>query len=226
MASLPFLGVRHMTTEIDRSAAALREDWLVQLARAMEPVIAARAGVSFPSYRVTCGFPSKGGELGRKTRVRGQCWAASASEDLHAEIFLSPVEDDPATVAAILAHEMIHAAMPEAGHKRPFQIAAAAIGHAAPFTGSEPTPEFMTWAGPLIDSLSPYPHRRLNVRGAVAQKKKQTGRMLKCECAACGYTARTTRKWLEDAGTPICPVDGHGPMAHDPLTGPGDDGEA
>ena len=34
---------------------------------------------------------------------------------------------------------------------------------------------------------------------------KQTTRMLKCECPACGYTVRTTRKWL-DIAVPTCPV--------------------
>lgn len=201
----------------DRTAEALREDWLSQLARMMEATMSDRAGVSFPPYRVTCGFPSKGGELGKKTRVRGQCWSAAASDDQHAEIFISPVEDDPATVAAILAHEMLHAALPQAGHKRPFQIAAAKIGHKPPFTTSEPTPEFMGWAGPLIAQLAPYPHRRLNALAPVAQKKKQTGRMLKCECSQCGYTVRTARKWLEEAGAPICPKDDHGRMSHEPL---------
>jgi hypothetical protein len=198
-------------------AAELREDWLSQLAKAFESVIADRAGVSFPPYRVTCGFPSKGGELGKKTRTRGQCWSASASEDQHAEIFISPVEDDPATVAAILAHEMLHAAMPEAGHKRPFQIAAAKIGHCAPFTSSEPTPDFMAWAAPIIAQLAPYPHRRLNALSPVAQKKKQTGRMLKCECSECGYTVRTARKWLEERGAPFCGTEGHPRMTHEPL---------
>jgi hypothetical protein len=206
-----------MTNQLDRSAEALREDWLSQLARLMQPIIAERTGASFPPYRVTCGFPSKGGMLGKKTRVRGQCWSAAASDDQHAEIFISPVEDDRATIAAILAHEMIHAAMPEAGHKRPFQIAAAKIGHQPPFTTSEPTPAFMAWAQPLLDQLAPYPHRRLNALSPVAQKKKQTGRMLKCECSQCGYTVRTARKWLEEAGAPICPKDDHGRMIHDPL---------
>src|SRR3546814_8218449 len=73
-------------------AAELREDWLSQLAKAFEPVLAERAGLSFPSYRVTCGFPSKGGELGKKKRVRGQCWSAEASDDQHAEISIRSEE--------------------------------------------------------------------------------------------------------------------------------------
>jgi hypothetical protein len=168
---------------------------------------------------VTCGFPSKGGELGAKTRVRGQCWSPEASADLHAESFISPVEDGAATVAAILAHEMIHAALPLAGHGKAFQVAARRIGHKRPFTTSHPTPAFMAWAAPLIHRLPGYPHRRLNALRPVAQPKKQGARMLKAECIAettdgiCGYTVRITRRWVETIGAPHCPR--HGAMTLD-----------
>lgn len=38
-------------------------------------------------------------------------------------------------------------------------------------------------------------------------KKQQRNRHLKCECPRCGYTVRTSRKWLLQAGAPVCPVD-------------------
>ncbi len=34
--------------------------------------------------------------------------------------------------------------------------------------------------------------------------------MLKADCAACGYTVRVTRKWLDRVGAPCCPK--HGAM--------------
>lgn len=43
-------------------------------------------------------------------------------------------------------------------------------------------------------------------------KKKQGTRMIKCACGECGYTVRTTAKWLE-VGPPCCPL--HGPMQAD-----------
>ncbi|MEM8759212.1 MAG: transcription elongation protein SprT [Pseudomonadota bacterium] len=165
---------------------------------------------TLPPYRVTCGFPSKGGMIGGKTRTRGQCWSAEASEDGHAEIFISPVEDDVDVVAAILAHEMIHAALPKAGHNRTFQIAARAIGHEAPFTTAAPTAAFWSWARPLIATLPPYPHRRLNAQAPIAARKPQKNRQIKCECPTCGYIARTTRSWIEKVGPPHCPL--HGEM--------------
>lgn len=35
-------------------------------------------------------------------------------------------------------------------------------------------------------------------------EKKDGTRMIKCECASCGYVVRTTKKWLEK-GNPFCP---------------------
>lgn len=42
-----------------------------------------------------------------------------------------------------------------------------------------------------------------------SRPKPQTGRLIKAECAECGYTVRVTAKWLE-IGPPHCPA--HGAM--------------
>ena len=47
--------------------------------------------------------------------------------------------------------------------------------------------------------------RWLIARRPSKKKRPQTGRMLKVECVACGYLARTTRIWLELKGPPLCP---------------------
>ncbi len=46
-----------------------------------------------------------------------------------------------------------------------------------------------------------YPHRTLDV---TVNARKQSTRLLRIVCPACGYTARTTRHWL-DRGLPTCP---------------------
>lgn len=219
-----------MTANVDNTTR-LREAWLSRLAGLMVKVIEQRAGVKLPPYRVTCGFPSRGGELGKDSRVRGQCWAASASDDGHAEVFISPVEAESKVVAEILAHELIHAALPQAGHKKPFQAAAAKVGFTAPFTTATPTPEFDAWCAPLLAKVGAYPHARLVAMRPVAAPKKQTARLLKAICMAgagdaeCGYTVRVTRKWVE-VGAPCCPL--HGAMEVEGLDeiedGEGDDG--
>jgi len=66
------------------------------------------------------------------------------------------------------------------------------------------------------------PHARLETSGLTTSPKKQATRMIKCECQTCGYTIRTARKWLESAGAPICPHEGHGQMSHEPLEAEGE----
>ena len=113
----------------------------------------ARWSLSMPAklpsrVRVAIGFTSRGA----KGKAIGECWDNRRSGGGHFEIFIRPdlahaSDAMPAQIAAILAHELVHAA----------------VGIAA------------------------------------------------------GYTVRTARKWLETAGAPLCPVEGHGPMRHDPV---------
>lgn len=51
-----------------------------------------------------------------------------------------------------------------------------------------------------------------DIKGRLAEQIRtcdepvKAGRLLKVTCPTCGYVVRTTRKWLETAGAPICPV--------------------
>lgn len=187
-----------------------REDWLLAAATLIEQVLADKADLELGAYRVTCGWPSKGGAGGKK-RVLGQAWNSAASADDHGEVFISPMEAEPRTVLAILAHELIHIALPiGTGHKGPFIKAAAAIGFRAPFTQLNMGDEMAEWLDPMLASLPAYPHARLDPAGAEGAPKKQTTRMIKAVCTVddCGYTARLTRKWIDALGAPICPAHG------------------
>src|SRR6516164_4587655 len=42
-------------------------------------------------------------------------------------------------------------------------------------------------------------------RTGKSKRGKVGSRLMKCECAECGYVVRTTRKWLDDVGAPLCP---------------------
>jgi len=59
------------------------------------------------------------------------------------------------------------------------------------------------WADPIIESLGPLPHAPLEALSS--DKKKQTTRMIKCECSDCGFTFRTASKWLEGGSDLRCP---------------------
>jgi hypothetical protein len=63
------------------------------------------------------------------------------------------------------------------------------------------TPEFTAWAETLLKRIGLYP------AGFLTDTPKQGTRLVKCECSACGYLARVTRKWISLSGPPICPSD-------------------
>ena len=81
------------------------------------------------------------------------------------------------------------------------------------------------WPSRRSSLMSAPSHARLNTVGESAAPKKQKTRMLKCACATCGYTVRTAPKWLELAGAPLCPIEDHGWMEHEPLDDEGEHGE-
>jgi hypothetical protein len=180
-----------------------RESWLSALAALMRPEFAARGLTLPPVVRVSCGWPCKRAlSSGKGGRTIGQCFNPSCSADGSTEVFISPVLSDSMRVADVLCHELIHAAMPEAEHKAPFAHAAKRMGLTGKPTATEAGPEFLAWAGPLVESLGAYPHATLDLS---KRMKVQTTRMIKAECPECGYTARTTRKWLDAMGAPLCP---------------------
>jgi hypothetical protein len=67
---------------------------------------------------------------------------------------------------------------------------------------------------PILEAVGPLPHGRLQLAiGASShsnRRNKRYFRPVKCACSNCGYTVHTTRKWLELAGTLLCPK--HGQM--------------
>lgn len=179
-----------------------REAWLTALVSEIRPAFEA-IGFPLPALiRVTCGFPSR--HARSLNRAIGEHWSPSASSDGTHEILISPVEDDPVKVAAILFHELSHAACGNT-HRGDF-VAAVRMLHLE----GKPTSTFAgqkfhdEWSA-LIDSLGPYPHAALRVG---ADRKVQSTRMLKACCPQCGYTIRLTAKW-QALGLPICPVDGN-----------------
>lgn len=203
-----------------------RESWLNAVAQGMAPLFEALDAPLPDRVRVAIGFTSRGA----KGKAIGECWDNRLSADGHFEIFIRPdlahaPDAMPAQIAAILAHELVHAAVGiAAGHGRAFKRIAVGLGLVGPMRATTPGDAFLSAIAPILSAAGPLPHARLDTGGETTRPKKQAARMLKCECATCGYTVRTARKWLEKAGAPLCPVDGHGPMRHDaPDT---DEGEA
>jgi hypothetical protein len=117
----------------------------------------------------------------------------------------------PGEVAAILAHELCHAAAGlKAGHGRAFRKVALAIGLEGPMTSTSAGEGFIALVAPILAAAGPLPHARLDLDGLTTKPKKQGSRLIKCECGECGYVVRVARKWIDEKGAPHCPE--HGAM--------------
>lgn len=175
-----------------------REQWLNRAITEIRVYLTERLDRDVPSIRVSVGFP--GGN--RTRRVIGQCWATTASEDGVAQVFVHPSLVHPVTVLEVLVHEMVHAIDDcEHGHRGPFVRMAKAAGLEGKITATKAGPELEAVLGTIAERLGDYPHAAL----VPNQKRRASAtRMLKISCPACGYTARTTKKWL-DVGVPVCP---------------------
>lgn len=200
-----------------------RESWLMAATNALRPHFAL-IGVVLPDrIRFSMGFPS----TGRKGKRIGECWHSSASGDDTHEIYIRPDQAEPVAVLGILCHELVHAALPlGSGHGPVFKQAALAIGLEGKMRSALPGPALNGRLETLAAELGPLPHAPLDFeRRGEDSPKKQGTRLMKAECltAACGYTVRITRKWLDAVGAPCCPA--HGEMSVEGWPSEGDDDE-
>lgn len=188
-----------------------RQEWMEKASQSLRALFRSKGHQVPGEVRVSIGWP-KGSHGGKK--AIGQCWATEASADKHHEIFISPElghngkvkagEMASVRIITTMAHEFCHAvAGNKAGHRRPFQLVAGAIGFMGPWTTTPEGPELIAWSRQCIKIIGPFPAGALSA----LERKKQGTRLLKCECSECGYLVRITRKWIETAGPPICPTD-------------------
>jgi len=182
-----------------------RENWLNFVAGRLAPAFAGRGALLPERIRIALGFPS----TGRRGKRVGECWDSTASRDGTFEIYVRPDVDEPCQAATILAHELCHAAAGiPAKHGPAFRRVALAIGLEGPMKATRAGPAFLAIVEPILAAAGPLPHARLDFNGLTTRPKKQSTRLLKCECPACGYIARVAWKWLEEKGPPHCPEHG------------------
>lgn len=187
-----------MTTKITIDS---REDWLNAAIVALRPLAKARGFTIPEKLRASCGFP-KG-----RSKAIGQCWSSLSSKDSTFETFISPALDESTRVLDILVHEIGHAAVGlEAKHGPKFAKFCKAFHLNGPWKSTTAAPEFNDAIfAPVMTALGgvKYPHAAMTTM--TNGQKKQSTRMLKCICGECGYTARTSARWLDTLGAPICP---------------------
>jgi hypothetical protein len=185
-----------------------REAWLNKAVDLIRPLFE-DYGYAVPPCRVSVGFPSRSA-LSPKSKRLGECWDKIASSEGVAQVFITPLisnpikDDNSFGVLDILVHELVHVVVGnEAGHGAKFGACARKVGLEGKMTSTVPGKALVGRLETMLKALGPYPHASLNP--VLSGKKKQGTRMIKCECKDCGYTVRTTKKWLEDVGAPLCP---------------------
>ena len=174
-----------------------REEWLNEAVHALRPLFDEIGAADYPKLRVSVGFP-KGGR-----KAIGQAWPAEASSDETGEVFISPELDHLTNFGVVdtLLHELVHIIDGnENGHRGPFKTMVKALGLSGKMTATFAEGALEDRLLELVAPLGPYPHAKLSNR----KVKKQTTRMLKGLCGGCGFTCRTTQKWLDEVGTPTC----------------------
>lgn len=200
----------------DKPKYKTREEWLGAAVILMTPLFES-AKYKVPQVHVACGWPSSRG-LSAKKRVLGQAWCKTASSDKIAQIFISPwlikpidaSHKDGQGVLPTLLHEVVHTVVGnENKHNKVFGKCARAVCLEGKLTSTFAGDKLRESCEQWMIKLGPYPHGKLDMTKSPV--KKQTSRMVKCECSECGYVARTTRKWLDDMGAPHCPK--HGVMS-------------
>jgi hypothetical protein len=203
--------------------AITREAWLHVAAEVFRPRFT-QIGLPLPErLHISVGFGY--GSRAESRQLLAQCWARCMSADGVNHIFISPAQGDPAAMLAALLHELIHAADDCAsGHKGAFAAAAVRLGLEGKMTATTASLDLAAELITLAEALGDFPHAKLDPEPArvpvpvppgspapVPGKThsgpaKQGTRMLKLTAGGCcGYTVRTTRKWLDDQGEPLCP---------------------
>jgi len=154
----------------------LREEWLDRAGGILERWVFS-GHVQVPAYRVSVGWP-----LGSRVSKRpgeagcvGQCFSASCSSDYVAQIFISPTLSDSIKVLGVLAHEIIHAIFPTAGHRGLFRKLALAIGLEGEMTSTYPGAALKEiFESKVLKELGDYPGAALSYHTTKKRKKMQS----------------------------------------------------
>lgn len=185
------------TEEVTELLAHNRETWLNNAIIHLRPLFT--DNYSLPPQnliKVSCG-PCGG------INTIGICYSTACSEKKYSEIFISPKINDSIQVLGILTHELCHVSVgTDKKHKAPFKRCMQSVGLTGNPTTTIPGETLIPILQNIKEKIGDYPHAKL----IPTTIKKDTTRLIKCDCEICGYTVRITRKWLKVA-YPQCPID-------------------
>ena len=193
-----------MTANSQSNTLRNREAWLIELAEKLRGIFETNLAPLPAVIRLSCGFTSKGG----KGDVIGQCHHASSSADGATEIFVRPDIADALEVAAVVLHELVHAAVGvENQHNKVFKKLATSLGLVGKMKATKAGEVALKFLRPIVEELGPFPHARLTFSsGAGAKKKAGEAEQKNVTCPHCGFRAKIRVDQME-IGRLVCPQD-------------------
>ena len=162
-----------------------REQWLHELMAKLAPAFA-ELGKPLPTgVKLSCGYTSKGA----KGRRIGECHYCEADRR---EIFIKPDQHESEEVAAIVLHELIHAALgPGFGHGREFKKIAVKLGLEGRMTATIAGDKAKALVRAALEGLEAYPHTKLLAGEGRARATTPAGkRHVNMNCPDCGFHAK------------------------------------
>ena len=179
-----------------------REQWLTALTDGLRPAFEEKGSPIPEKVRLSCGFTSHGSSGGRI----GECWSDKSSETNHVEIFIRPDQVEPMEVAAVVLHELCHAALGnEAKHGPLFRKLATALGLEGKMRSTTAGPAAVALLTPIVEGLGAYPHSALKLSSPKKKSKSPPWKIVKCP--ECEFIACVPLDSLEE-GWLVCPHDG------------------
>lgn len=177
-----------------------RESWLLRAIEILGKEKFKPLGYKFNPIRVSVGFPDT-------KKAIGQWWKPESTVDGHASIFIHPGKGDPVEILGILVHELCHDACGiKAGHGPIFKKCAEAVGLTGKMRSALPSKETEVYLKKVANRLGKFPHSAIK-KGAKPPTPKQTTRLIKVECPACGFICRASMSKLLEVGAPFCACD-------------------
>lgn len=192
-----------------------REEYLTAAVEKFKPLFE-RNKLFLPVVRVSCGFPNK-----NPKKTLGQCFSSVCCADGSRQIFASPIIKSTVETLGVLAHELLHAALPDdAKHGPKFKEGMKLIGLEGKAIHAMPGDELLHFCEKMADELGEYPNVPMKIPEKSQKERATAKKSFKLHCpnfrngdkscrlievAKAGeYTVTASRKSLK-LGFPLCP---------------------
>jgi hypothetical protein len=192
-----------------------REEYLTAAVEKFRPLYE-RNKLFFPIVRVSCGFPNKSPK-----KTLGQCFSSVCCADGSRQIFASPIIKSTVETLGVLAHELLHACLPDdAKHGPKFKDGMKLIGLEGKAIHAMPGDDLLAFCEKMAIELGEYPHSPLKIPELTKKDKAAAKKSFKLHCSnfrdgnkkcrlievakAGEYTVTASRKSLK-LGFPLCP---------------------